>query len=287
MLRSLVLERMNLLPLIGTEGLIIFMVIVLVSLIAVRMLAPYSVHTEVPLGLAAAEDDRPQPKRVTATRRVVRKSSGFRLPVVSALPVDRAQIAAAKYRQAALGAIDRGAAFAGKARGSVRAFLNGAAEKKGAYRRASVRPMFAMSAEKQNLDEAATSVVRDAHDELHLDGDVQWDRLNDFVAEGIARTQQVEDLHDAAARQLDAVDYAYERMLLELSEVLPGVVGAQETCRSNRDEAYGVAQSSGEVTGSEPLSRAAAAATENSGSALATDRHAEPVRSSSSEPVAA
>jgi predicted secreted protein len=48
----------------------------------------------------------------------------------------------------------------------------------------------------------------------------------------------IETLHEAAGRQLDAVDYAYERMLLELSEVLPDVTENRTVCRANRDEAY-------------------------------------------------
>lgn len=71
-----------------------------------------------------------------------------------------------------------------------------------------------------------------------MDSDKQWTRVNAIVAEGLGKAREIESLHEAAARQLDAVDYAYERMLLELKDVLPAVVEARMVCRTNRDDAY-------------------------------------------------
>ncbi len=71
-----------------------------------------------------------------------------------------------------------------------------------------------------------------------MDSDTQWDRVNKIVTEGLGKAKEIETLHEAAARQLDAVDYAYERMLMELRDVLPGVVESRSICRTNRDDAY-------------------------------------------------
>lgn len=71
-----------------------------------------------------------------------------------------------------------------------------------------------------------------------MDLQTQWDRVSGIVEDGIEKANDIEALHDAAGRQLDAVDYAYERMLLELSEVLPDVTENRSVCRANRDEAY-------------------------------------------------
>jgi len=76
-----------------------------------------------------------------------------------------------------------------------------------------------------------------------MDSETQWSRVNSIVNEGLAQAKQIEELHEAAARQLDAVDYAYERMLLELREVLPGVAATRFVCRTNRDEAHAEAES--------------------------------------------
>ena len=74
--------------------------------------------------------------------------------------------------------------------------------------------------------------------EGRIDSQTQWERVSGIVADGIEKASDIEALHDAAGRQLDAVDYAYERMLLELSEVLPDVTENRSVCRANRDEAY-------------------------------------------------
>lgn len=71
-----------------------------------------------------------------------------------------------------------------------------------------------------------------------MDSDTQWTRVNGIVNEGFDRAKGIESLHEAAGRQLDAVDYAYERMLLELGEVLPAVLETRTICRTNRQEAH-------------------------------------------------
>jgi len=76
-----------------------------------------------------------------------------------------------------------------------------------------------------------------------MDSETQWSRVNSIVNEGLAQARQIEELHEAAARQLDAVDYAYERMLLELREVLPGVAATRSVCRTHRDEAHAALES--------------------------------------------
>lgn len=76
-----------------------------------------------------------------------------------------------------------------------------------------------------------------------MDSETQWLRVNEIVNEGLAQAKEIEELHAAAARQLDAVDYAYERMLLELRDVLPGVVESRLVCRTHRDEAYAAVNS--------------------------------------------
>ncbi|MCH9808538.1 MAG: hypothetical protein K0U74_12465 [Alphaproteobacteria bacterium] len=89
----------------------------------------------------------------------------------------------------------------------------------------------------------ALAVERELDDDMEngekpLDEATQWSRINGVVDQGIDKARQIGDLHEAAARQLDAVDYAYERMLVELREILPNVSEAQIVCRSNRDAAY-------------------------------------------------
>jgi hypothetical protein len=80
--------------------------------------------------------------------------------------------------------------------------------------------------------------ARDADWDERMDTQTQWDRVSRVVEGGIEKANEIETLHEAAGRQLDAVDYAYERMLLELSEVLPDVTENRTVCRANRDEAY-------------------------------------------------
>ena len=80
--------------------------------------------------------------------------------------------------------------------------------------------------------------ARDADWDQQMDTQTQWDRVSRVVEDGIEKANEIETLHEAAGRQLDAVDYAYERMLLELSEVLPDVTENRTVCRANRDEAY-------------------------------------------------
>lgn len=90
--------------------------------------------------------------------------------------------------------------------------------------------------------EAATPTAAEASEgveepEDRMDTQTQWNRVSGIVADGIEKANDIEALHDAAGRQLDAVDYAYERMLLELSEVLPDVTENRSVYRANRDEA--------------------------------------------------
>lgn len=71
-----------------------------------------------------------------------------------------------------------------------------------------------------------------------MDTQTQWARVSRVVEDGIQKANAIEALHQSAGRQLDAVDYAYERMLLELSEVLPDVTENRSVCRANRDKAF-------------------------------------------------
>lgn len=71
-----------------------------------------------------------------------------------------------------------------------------------------------------------------------IDEPTQWHRVSRLVEDGLGKAREIEDLHDAASRQLDAVDYAYERMLHELKDILPGVAASVEVVRANRSEAY-------------------------------------------------
>jgi hypothetical protein len=102
-----------------------------------------------------------------------------------------------------------------------------------------------------------------------MDTQTQWARVSRIVEGGIEKANEIEALHEAAGRQLDAVDYAYERMLLELSEVLPDVTENRSVCRANRDEAYAeaavayAADLAGEVA--EQLAEEAAGAEERAG----------------------
>ncbi len=102
-----------------------------------------------------------------------------------------------------------------------------------------------------------------------MDTQTQWARVSRVVEDGIQQATEIEALHEAAGRQLDAVDYAYERMLLELSEVLPDVTENRSACRANRDEAYAeaavayAADLAGEVA--EQLAEEAASAEERAG----------------------
>lgn len=93
------------------------------------------------------------------------------------------------------------------------------------------------------LDAAVLAVDSESEDRMDdgvktLDDAAQWSKITKVVDDGISKAHEIEELHEAAARQLDAVDYAYERMLVELRDVLPNVLEAQSVCRTNRDEAY-------------------------------------------------
>jgi hypothetical protein len=91
-----------------------------------------------------------------------------------------------------------------------------------------------------SAERSATDVIEiaPAQADLRMDPDRQWTRVTGIIAEGIEKAREVEDLHEAAARQLDAVDYAYERMLVELRDVLPGLAEAQSECRAQREGDY-------------------------------------------------
>ncbi len=69
-----------------------------------------------------------------------------------------------------------------------------------------------------------------------LEHDDQWERVNAIIREDIDRAHQAAAFHSAAERQLDAVDYAYERMLVELTAVLPGVAATRKDWRDQREE---------------------------------------------------
>ncbi len=84
---------------------------------------------------------------------------------------------------------------------------------------------------------AGVSAGAEEQDE-RMDTQTQWDRVSRVVEDGIQKAKEIEALHQAAGRQMDAVDYAYERMLLELSEVLPDINENRSVCRANRDQAY-------------------------------------------------
>lgn len=90
------------------------------------------------------------------------------------------------------------------------------------------------------VDECCAGVSE--NEPQRMDADKQWMRVNRIVAEGLGKAKEIESLHEAAARQLDAVDYAYERMLVELKDVLPAVVEARTVCRTNRDNDYATAE---------------------------------------------
>lgn len=74
-----------------------------------------------------------------------------------------------------------------------------------------------------------------------MDPETQWTRVTQVVAEGVDKAKEIEELHEAATRQLDAVDYAYERMILELREVLPALAEEQPTVGNASEEETEVA----------------------------------------------
>lgn len=165
-----------------------------------------------------------------------------RIPKVPKIAIRRLGVAdAAECGKAAIGMVGKGANFAGKASRSVRVLVGSAMEAgKSAARVSSLQSQVSPRSQPVGYAEFvdANSRSSDYGSELRLDANTQWHRLTGVITEGIERAERIEDLHDAAASQLDAVDYAYERMLKELQEVLPGVSQAQVVCRSNREEAY-------------------------------------------------
>ena len=93
-----------------------------------------------------------------------------------------------------------------------------------------------------------------------MDTQTQWARVSRVVEDGIHKANAIEALHQSAGRQLDAVDYAYERMLLELSEVLPDVTENRSVCRANRDEAFAKAAAAFEADWADEVAEQAEAA---------------------------
>ena len=76
--------------------------------------------------------------------------------------------------------------------------------------------------------------------EALIDEPTQWQRVSNVVEGGISQARGIKVLHESASRQLDAVDYAYERMLNELQDVLPGVGDNVASCQTQRNDAYNV-----------------------------------------------
>ena len=60
------------------------------------------------------------------------------------------------------------------------------------------------------------AITRLSHEE-------QWDRVSNVISDSIETARKVDDIHASAARQLDAVDYEYFKMIDELSSLLPHV----------------------------------------------------------------
>ncbi len=172
----------------------------------------------------------------------MRRPVGFRIPKVPKIEIRRLGVAeAAECGKAALGIVGKGAGYAGKAGRSVRVLVGSAmAAGKSAARARSLPSLASAGAHSTRRVEFADATSKSSNfaSDLRLDANTQWQRVTGVVTDGIERAERIEDLHDAAASQLDAVDYAYERMLKELQEVLPGVSQAQVVCRSNREEAY-------------------------------------------------
>ncbi|MDX2287539.1 MAG: hypothetical protein NW217_01780 [Hyphomicrobiaceae bacterium] len=82
--------------------------------------------------------------------------------------------------------------------------------------------------------------------------DAQWDRTAESVALTIEGARRMTELHVGATRQLDAVDYAYTRMLDELAAVMPALAAGR---RDNPGLALPVSASMAETT-TPPILRA-------------------------------
>jgi hypothetical protein len=54
-----------------------------------------------------------------------------------------------------------------------------------------------------------------------------WDKIERTVRSSITAAETARTLHGEAGRQLDAVDYAYGRMIAELAEYLPAFKAAR------------------------------------------------------------
>lgn len=232
--------QFDLFSLIGPEGLVVFSAIAMVSFVLLRIFAPYSVLSQGALDceMRSSEALASTPKAMSTklTRR-----TGFRIPRADRVAIRALRAAeAAKCGKAAMGIVEKGADYAGKAGKSVRVLVGSALEigKNAASRSVALRPAQIGRAGSQSEFVDATSEFAAPGEELRLDFETQWQRVTGVVTDGIERAERIEGLHEAAASQLDAVDYAYERMLEELQTVLPGVSQAQVVCRSNREEAY-------------------------------------------------
>lgn len=212
----------ELLPLLGVEGIVIFSLIVLLSFVLAGFRLP----------LAEGNGRRPDGSSTGPLLRVRQRLPTRPLAQLRA-PVRRHQQAVAF--EVAGWIIAAGRIWAAKARAN-QSKINSSHSACGRVKaQRPLRPVQSVDDSDFVVDGRAS--VSENEPQL-MDSDTQWTRVNRIVNEGLGRARQIETLHEAAARQLDAVDYAYERMLVELRDVLPQVAQNRSTCRSNRDDAY-------------------------------------------------